>query len=106
MPSSQRQSVRLRQERRTAVSESWVAPPVSFLQVSKKLLVFQADFVDQVCVQDDLLFQRNGPRLRVRLGIIDGDLHLEVSEVRPADLFSNLCRLGYDRSEEHTSELQ
>src|SRR5207247_2340325 len=37
----------------------------------------------------DLLFQRHRPWLRVRLGIVDRDFDLEVSEIGPADSLSD-----------------
>ena len=62
-------------------SDSLVAPvrERELLQVLKVLLILQTDFFDQFRVHDEAFLDRNGPRLRVRLGIIHGDPDDEVS---------------------------
>ena len=50
-----------------------------------RLLVLQADELNQLRVEHDALFDRDGPRLRVRLRILDGDLDFQRSEVHSAE---------------------
>src|SRR2546421_9975770 len=45
-----------------------------------RLLVFQADLVDQLCIEFDLLYHFHRPRTCVCLRVINRDLEFEASE--------------------------
>src|SRR5829696_2564372 len=60
------------------------------LQLPCELLSFGADFVDELGVRRELLPERYAPWPGVCLGIIDGDLDLEVAEVRPSNPFAQM----------------
>src|SRR5215470_960671 len=51
----------------------------------RELLVLEADLVDELRVHDDPLLERDGPRLRVRVRVVDADFDYEVAEVRAPD---------------------
>src|SRR5215471_11318999 len=53
----------------------------TLLNALNKLLVLEADLVNQFCVDNDALSQCDGPGLCVRLGIIHGDFDLEMPEI-------------------------
>jgi hypothetical protein len=65
-------------------------------QLLREFLSFGTDLVDELRVGGKLLPQRDGPRLRVGLGIVDRDLDVEMSEVRSPDTLANLGRLRED----------
>src|SRR5438093_9374093 len=60
---------------------------VASLHALPELLVLQADLVDKLSVERDLLPQRDGPRLRVSLRVIHRHSDFQVPVVGPADSF-------------------
>src|SRR5262249_55491890 len=74
-----------------------VRPGARLLDARAELLVFQTDFVDELCVYDDALFQSDAPRLRVGLRVVDGHFYVEGSEIAPPYLLSN-TRSGADHA--------
>src|SRR2546426_9033924 len=68
--------------------------------------LFRSELVDQFRVELDGLPQRHSPRTRIDLRIVDRQLDVERSVVRPAHPFRHLRHVAHWRSEEHTSELQ
>ena len=54
--------------------ESRVPSPIRLPKVLRRLLVLEADELDQLGVEHDLVLDRHCPRPRVGLGIVDGDL--------------------------------
>src|SRR5687768_13970417 len=59
------------------------------------LLVLEADLVDQLGVERDLLVHLDGPRTRVGLRVVDGDLHFQSAVVRPTEPFGHLRGVGH-----------
>src|SRR5262249_37322449 len=57
-------------------------------------ILIKADELDHLLVQQNALLHGNGPWLRVRFGIIDGDLDLEVPEVWPSESLGYFRRIG------------
>src|SRR5215831_6408614 len=53
------------------------------------LFVFETDVIDEFRVDDDDLIHGYGPRFRVHLGVIDGDLNFHLSEGRAAKTLSD-----------------
>ena len=51
-------------------------------------IFINADELDQFLVQQDALLHGNGPWLRIRFRIVDGNFDFETPEVRPAE---SLC---------------
>src|SRR5262250_1649516 len=71
-------------------SERDVCSYFSFLSSNVVRRIFiNADELDHFLVQQDALLNGNGPRLRVRFGIVDRDFDLEVPEVWPAESFGH-----------------
>src|SRR5918993_1087017 len=66
-------------------------PGTSLLELLHEALAFGTNFVNQLGIRGELLTQSDGPRLRIRLWIVDGDLDFEVSEVGPPDSLTHLC---------------
>ena len=54
-------------------------------QVLKILLIFFHDFVEQICIQTNLLIERNRPWLSVRLGVVYGDFDLKPPKIHAAE---------------------
>src|SRR4029079_7292904 len=60
----------------------------------RELLALETDFVNEFGIRRELLSQGHRPRFRIRLGVVDRDLDLEMSKVGSADSLPNLGRLG------------
>src|SRR5580765_5851740 len=57
------------------------------------LLVFEADELQQLCVDHQQLVQRHRPGAGVRLRIVNGDLDVNRTEPWPPKLLGQLCRV-------------
>jgi len=60
------------------------------------LFILQADFIDEFRIGAELLPQTDGPRLRIRLGIIHRYFDFEMSKIRPPDLLTEFGGVGND----------
>src|SRR5690242_5329539 len=56
--------------------------------------VLLANELDQFRVEHDPLVNRDGPRLGVGLGIVDGDLDFQMSEIRTPETLDDPAGLG------------
>src|SRR5260221_560586 len=65
-------------------------PPSLPLHPLRRLLVLEADLVDQFGVDPEFLIHLDGPRARVRLAIVDRDLDFERAETRPSNPLGHL----------------
>src|ERR1700681_4676478 len=64
------------------------------LQVRNELLVLEADELHQFTVEHDALVHPDGPWLRVCLRIVDRDVDLESSVIRPPEPLRQLRSVG------------
>src|SRR5574339_97468 len=62
--------------------------------LARELLAFGADLVDELGIRGELLAQGHRPRFRIRLGVVDGDVDLDVPEVGPPYSLTNLAGAG------------
>src|SRR5437763_1058158 len=53
-----------------------------------------ADELDHFIVCDDALLHSDGPRLGIRLGIVDSDFDFQVTVIRPAESLHHLCGIS------------
>ena len=60
------------------------------LDTLPKLLILVADELDQLVVRLDALIDANGPWLRVRLRVLEGEVDLQTAEVRAAEALGEL----------------
>src|SRR5687767_11407334 len=60
-------------------------------QAPHELLVLETDLVDDLRVGDDLLAETDGPRPRVRLGVLHRHFDIEMTKVRTSDPLADLA---------------
>src|SRR5689334_19931036 len=65
-------------------------PAAPSFELLRELLALGANLVDQLGVWRELLPQCDGPRLRVRLGIVDGYFDVEMTKVGTTDPLTDL----------------
>src|SRR5215471_8370395 len=90
--------VRLLRPRRRDSRDPYLARTVPaasvLLDMLPELLVLIAFEFNEVLVDHEALVDSNGPRLRIRLGIFQRQVNLQMVVRRTADSFSELCLFG------------